>query len=90
MTEGEARTMIVEALHKTANVFSDPSISDRLKDPHGEVHIEELKLDSLDLVEWCLEIESQTGLSIDPAEVATALSLADISRLVAGRMAGSA
>lgn len=87
MTEAEIRAMIVEALHKTANVFSDPSISDRLKDPGGEVSIDELKIDSLDRVEWCLEIESRTGLSIDPAEVAAARSLAEVARLVAGKLA---
>ena len=87
MTEAEAREMLVRALHKTANVLSDPAISERLKDPHGQVASDELKLDSLDRVEWCIEIESQTGVSLDPAEIATAGSLADIVSLVTRKIA---
>jgi acyl carrier protein len=88
VNETEARTVIVEALHKTANVFSNPSISERLQSPSGEVRFEELGLDSLDITEWCIEIEARTGLTLDPAEIAGAKTIGDVAKLVAAKMAG--
>ena len=90
MTDAEARAVLVAALQQTANVFNDPAVSDRLRNPAGDVRIDELKLDSLDIVEWCLEIETQTGLSIDPAEVATATTLAEFSAVLSSKIAAGA
>lgn len=87
MTEQEAREMIVAALHKTANVFNNPAVSDHLQDAERNVTIEELQLDSLDIVEWGVEIEAQTGLTIDPAELNGAQSLQDVIKVVVEKFA---
>jgi acyl carrier protein len=90
VNEQEARNTIVTALHKTANVFNNPSISDRLQDPYSNVTMADLQLDSLDMVEWGLEIEAQTGLTIDPAELNSARTLDDVVKVVVEKLAVSA
>lgn len=87
MNEQEARALIIAALHKTANVFNNPSVSDRLQDGHSDVTMEELQLDSLDIVEWGLEIETQTELNIDPAELNGAQGLNDVVAVVVRKFA---
>ena len=87
MNDQEARKVIVAALHKTANVFNSPTVSDRLQDPSSNVTMEELQLDSLDMVEWGVEIETQTGLTIDPGELNGAHSLQDIVKVVVEKLA---
>lgn len=87
MNEQDAHKVIVAALHKTANVFNNPAVSDQLQDPNSNVTMEELQLDSLDMVEWGLEIEAQTGLTIDPAELNGAQDLRDVIKVVVEKFA---
>ena len=87
MNEQDVRKVIVAALHKTANVFNNPVVSDQLQDANSNVTMEELQLDSLDMVEWGLEIEAQTGLTIDPAELNGAQSLQDVIKVVVEKFA---
>ena len=73
------RKLIVEALHRTANVFSNAAISDRLLDPNGIVGLDELGLDSLDRVEWSIEIEGDTGLTVDPGALSGLKTVGDFA-----------
>jgi acyl carrier protein len=83
VTEDESRSLIVEALHRTANVFNNPSISARLRDQNADIAIDELGLDSLDRVEWCIAIEARTGLDVEPGKLAQCATLGEFARLVA-------
>lgn len=85
MNREEVRQLVVEALHQTANVFNNPAVTDRLRDPDGDVRLDEMQLDSLDLVEWSVAIENRTGLVIDPGEMAGAAQLSDIVAFVHAR-----
>lgn len=82
MTEAEARTLIVEALHHTARSFNNPVVSERLQAPDGDLGLDELELDSLDLVEWGVEIEERSGVVLDTAELASAARLSDVVKLM--------
>jgi acyl carrier protein len=78
--------MIVEALHKTANVFNDPTVSARLRNLEGDLSLEEMGLDSLDLAEWALALEDGTGLVINPAELTGATHLSDVEQIVVAKL----
>ncbi|WP_082434093.1 phosphopantetheine-binding protein [Devosia sp. A16] len=82
MMEAEARRLIVEALHHTARSFNNPAVSERLQAADGDLELAELELDSLDLVEWSVEIEKQTGAALDTADLAAAKRLSDVVRTV--------
>ena len=90
MNDGEMRSTIVQALHKTANVFSNPSVSQRLQDPEAHVALDELGLDSLDRTEWCIEIESATGMVVNPGEIADFNNMSDLAHHLAERHTNSA
>jgi len=78
VTAAEARAMIVDARHETARSFNNPAVSERLQVPDGDVRLEELELDSLDLVEWGVEIEKRSGVVLDTADLASAGRLSDV------------
>ena len=78
MTADEARAMIVDALHQTARSFNNPAVSERLQAPDADLRLDELELDSLDLVEWGVEIEKQSGVVLDTADLAGAAKLSDV------------
>lgn len=82
MTEAEARRLIVEALHQTARSFNNPAVSERLQAPDGDLELGELELDSLDLVEWGVEIEKRCGAALDTADLAAAGRLSDVVKTV--------
>lgn len=89
MTDAEARALIVEALHQTARSFNNPVVSERLQAPDGDLRLEELELDSLDLVEWGVEIEKRSGVVLDTADLASAARLSDVvDTVVAKKTAG--
>jgi acyl carrier protein len=88
MTEEDARRLVVEALGNTANSFNNPAVSDRLRQGDGSIGLEELGLDSLDVVEWSVEIESRTGVILDPGELNAVDTLGDVVALVVKKSAG--
>lgn len=89
MTDAEARTLIVEALHQTARSFNNPAVSERLQAPDGDLALDELELDSLDLVEWGVEIEKRSGVVLDTADLASAARLSDVVKtMMAKQTAG--
>lgn len=85
MTEAEARELIVAALNKTAHSFNNPAVSDQLQTPGADLALADLELDSLDIVEWTVEIEKETGVSLDTADINAASTLSDIVAVVASR-----
>jgi acyl carrier protein len=78
--------MIVAALHKTANVFNDPTILTRLNSLDDDPSLEDMGLDSLDLAEWALALEDGTGLVVNPAELAGAINLSDVEQIIAAKL----
>jgi len=90
MTAAEARAMIVEALHETARSFNNPAVSERLQSPDQDVRLEELELDSLDLVEWGVEIEKRSGVVLDTADLAGAARLSDVVATVMAKQTAGA
>jgi acyl carrier protein len=86
LNEGEARVLVVEALHKAAGVLNDSAVSERLQNPGGDVMLDELGIDSLDVVEWTMEMEIRTGLVVDPGELAGAVTLSDVVQVIAAKL----
>ena len=85
MTLEEARIAVVEALNDTAHLFDNSELVGRLRSPEGDVALSELGLDSLDVVEWTVEIDRRTGVSLDPGEVSGVTMLSQVTALVASR-----
>ena len=81
----EARIVVVEALNDTAHSFDSSAVSGRLRSPDGDIALSELELDSLDMVEWTVEIERRSGIALDTADLAGARMLSDVSAAVVAR-----
>jgi len=90
MTESEARKLIVEALNQTAHSFNNPAVSDRLQTPGADLPLADLELDSLDIVEWTVEIEKESGISLDTADINAASTLSEVVAAVVQRAAEGA
>jgi acyl carrier protein len=86
LSDTEARTIVIEALDKTAGVSNDPAVTARLRSPQGDLTLEELGVDSLDLAEWALALEEMTGLVINPAELTGATNLSDVVNVIAAKL----
>ena len=86
MSDTEARAIVIEALDKTAGVSNDPGVTARLRSPQGDLTLEELGVDSLDLAEWALALEEMTGLVINPAELTGATHLSDVVKVMAAKL----
>ena len=85
MTLEEARIVLVEALNDTAHSFDSSAVSTRLRSPGADIALSELELDSLDMVEWTVEIEKRTGIGLDTADLAGAKMLSDVSAVLVAR-----
>jgi acyl carrier protein len=70
MTSAEARQKVLRALDVAINVFNDPELSGKIRDPSIDVMFAELELDSLAAIECCMALEEDIGIDIDPADLA--------------------
>ncbi len=86
MTGLDARTMVVESLRKVAGATAKPALRGVFQNPNSNVPIAQFGFDSLDAVEWCMEIETLSGIELDPAELAPLVMLDDLVRLIAQRL----
>jgi len=85
LTLEEARAVLVGALGDTAHSFDSSVVSARLRSPTADVALHELELDSLDMVEWTVEIEKRTGIGLDTADLAGARMLSDVAAVLVER-----
>jgi acyl carrier protein len=85
LTLDEARSVLVEALNDTAHSFDSSAVSGRLRTPGADIALNELELDSLDMVEWTVEIEKRCGVALDTADLAGLTNLSDVSALLVAR-----
>ncbi|MDR3464759.1 MAG: condensation domain-containing protein [Xanthobacteraceae bacterium] len=83
MSQPLARTAVFNALSKVMKL--SPELASRLQDPSSDVQLAELTIDSLDALELCMEIETGTGVELDPAELAPLDTIGDLIRHVAGK-----
>lgn len=87
MTDPKWREIVVEALNKATDALNNPLVSNQLRDPQTDVRIADLNIDSLDAVEWCMEIEERTGLELDPAELTDLATVNDVAALLGNKVA---
>jgi acyl carrier protein len=85
MNSGSARELIIDALRKLTDATNAPELAERLQNPNFDVAIRDLGIDSLEAVEWCMEIEERSGIELDPVELLTHDSINALAELVAGR-----
>ena len=85
MKEEDVRKLVVDALVKVTNALSNSELAMRLKDPKVDVAIADLGIDSLDAIEWCMEIEARGGVEIDPVELTTHRSIDALVGLIVNR-----
>jgi acyl carrier protein len=86
LTLEEARSVLVEALNDTAHSFDSSAVSARLRNPSADIALRELELDSLDMVEWTVEIEKRCGAALDTADLAGLTNLSELSALLVARV----
>jgi acyl carrier protein len=86
MTEVQLREFLLTAL-RDANVFGldEPSLCSSFVSGESDIALDALDMDSLAAMEVCIALESATGVSITPRDMALLGSLgALIARLRAG------
>jgi acyl carrier protein len=79
MSESTVRELVVGSLLKVLDLPSNSARSLRLQSTSGNPTIAELAIDSLDAIEWCMEIESRGGIELDPAELSPQTSIMSLS-----------
>jgi acyl carrier protein len=85
MNHSSVRTLVIDALHKVTEALSKPELAQRLQDPKINVAIKDLEIDSLEAVEWCMEIEERSGVELDPVELTTHRSIDELVDLIVSR-----
>lgn len=69
MTFEDARASIFAALHKSHGLLNDPLMDKRSRNPLADVSFDELELDSLEAMEFCLNVEDNVGLRVELGEL---------------------
>jgi hypothetical protein len=84
MTNENIRQAVIGTLEALDGLRDADSLA-RLRSPGGDMPIKELALESLDAIEWCMEIEERTGVEVDPADFQNIDTISDLIELVAAR-----
>jgi hypothetical protein len=87
MNRPEILHSVVDALQNLQGSPVENALAERLLQPDGDIAIRELGLESLDAVEWCMEIEVRTGVDIDPATYSALERLSDLVTAIEARTA---
>lgn len=85
----DARTCVVDALKALQGQPVRTDLADGLLEPANDMPIADLGLESLDVVEWCMEIETRTGVEVDPADFVGLEMVSEIIAKVSDRLAGA-
>jgi acyl carrier protein len=65
----EARKKVLAALSAATDIFNEPRLSGKLRDPSIDLTFAELEIDSLAAIECCLKLEDDIRIDIDPADL---------------------
>ena len=87
MNEVAIQQSLLEAIQKTSGEL-DPQLAKQLLEPGFDMSLADFGLDSLEAIQCCMEIESLTGVELDPAELVTTDTFAALANLVADRLQG--
>jgi acyl carrier protein/NRPS condensation-like uncharacterized protein len=83
MSQQTMRVAILNALSKVVKLPLEHA--SRLFDSSFNIKLSELAIDSLDALELCMEIETNTGVELDPAELITLDTISDLIRHVSSK-----
>jgi acyl carrier protein len=83
MTFLEARKRVLAALDAATDIFNEPRLSVKLRDPSIDLTFAELDLDSLAAIECCMMLEEDTNIDIDPADLTIHNSINKLAEHVA-------
>jgi acyl carrier protein len=87
MNDREIRVAIVNGLTQaTAILFRDAEISEEFIAGQADMRIEDMELDSLSIMELCISIEIDTGVSILPEEMVHVENLNELARIIGERL----
>ena len=86
MMEEDVRNIVIQSLGKLTDARKRPGLRELCDDPNANVPLTQLGLDSLDAMEWCMEIESRCSVELDPAELASLVSVDDLIKLLTTRL----
>jgi len=83
MSEHAVRAAIADAFCKVVKL--KPEQASRLHDSDCDMQLADLAIDSLDALEICMEIETNIGIELDPAELVTLDTINELVRLVGSK-----
>jgi acyl carrier protein len=86
MSDHDVRDMVIGALLKVVSSLEEPELAPVQRDLETNLAIADLGIDSLEAIEWCMEIEARSGVELDPVDLTTHGTIDELVRLVAGRM----
>jgi|SRR5712671_7469360 acyl carrier protein len=85
MTFLEARNKVLQALEVAVDVFNEPELSSRLRDPSHDLTFAELELDSLAAIECCMALEDDISIDFDPADLTIHNSINKLAKHIVQR-----
>ncbi len=87
MNDRDIRVAIVNGLHQaSAILFKDADISEEFVAGKADMRIEDMQMDSLSIMELCISIELDTGVSILPEEMVQIESLEALVRVIGDKL----
>ena len=87
MDDREIRGAIVSGLAQArAILFRDAEITDQFLAAEADMRFEDMQLDSLSIMELCISIEVDTGVSILPEEMVQIESLEQLVGVIKGKL----
>jgi acyl carrier protein len=85
MTEEAVRELIVETLRKVKHGANDAELAAQMRAPDFDMNLADLGMDSLDTIEWCMEVETRSGIEIDPGDLVAHSTMRSLVGLIAER-----
>jgi acyl carrier protein len=85
MTEEAVRELIIETLRKVKHGTNDAELAVQLRAPGFDMPLADLGMDSLDTIEWCMEVETRSGIEIDPGDLVAHSTMRALVGLLAER-----
>jgi acyl carrier protein len=83
VSEWSTRVAVIDALGKIVKSRAD--WQSKSQDPDFDLSMAELAIDSLDALELCMEIETNTGVELEPAELVPVATISQLISLVASK-----
>lgn len=86
MDRGSLRSRIIETLLEMHEINQDQA-AELSADPRADFELERVVFDSMVVIDFCMQIETTTGIVIDPDEIAEIKTFNQLEGVLFGKQA---